>query len=85
MRYSQVQGVERPISRLVQGTLMINSEEQERSFDLLDEVYALGCTSFDTAHQYGRGDSERTVGGPMKAVIFATPLTGRSLPGEAGA
>ena len=41
---------------------MINSEEQERSFDLLDEVYALGCTSFDTAHQYGRGDSERTVG-----------------------
>jgi aryl-alcohol dehydrogenase-like predicted oxidoreductase len=41
---------------------MIDSEEQERSFDLLDEVYALGCTSFDTAHQYARGDSERTVG-----------------------
>jgi aryl-alcohol dehydrogenase-like predicted oxidoreductase len=41
---------------------MIGSEEAERGFELLDEVRELGCTAFDTAHQYGDGDSERTFG-----------------------
>jgi aryl-alcohol dehydrogenase-like predicted oxidoreductase len=62
VQYGEVQGVDKPISRLVQGTVMVGSERADRSFELLDEVRELGCTAFDTAHQYGAGDSERTFG-----------------------
>lgn len=62
MRYGHIPGIDKPISRLVQGTVMVGSGELERSFALLDEVYGLGCTTFDTAHVYGNGDCERTVG-----------------------
>ena len=62
MNYGRVPGVEKPVARIVQGTVMIRSEEEERSFALLDEVFELGGTTFDTAHQYGGGDSERTFG-----------------------
>jgi aryl-alcohol dehydrogenase-like predicted oxidoreductase len=62
MQYGKLPGISKPISRLVQGTVMVNSSELERSFTLLDEVFELGCTTFDTAHIYGTGDNERTVG-----------------------
>lgn len=62
MRYGRLPGIDKPISRLVQGTIMVNSKEVERSFALLDAVYELGCTTFDTGHVYGSGDNERTVG-----------------------
>jgi aryl-alcohol dehydrogenase-like predicted oxidoreductase len=65
LNYGQVPGVEKPVARIVQGTVMVRSEEErqeERSFALLDEVFAQGGTTFDTAHQYGGGDSERTFG-----------------------
>ena len=62
MNYGRVPGVEKPVARIVQGTVMIRSEEEDRSFALLDEVFELGGTTFDTAHQYGGGDSERTFG-----------------------
>jgi len=41
---------------------MIRSEKEKESFALLDEVFEQGGTTFDTAHQYGGGDSERTFG-----------------------
>ncbi len=63
MQYGQVPGIDKPISRLVQGTMMIHPDHLEESFALLDEVYALGCTTFDTAHVYGgNGNSERAFG-----------------------
>ncbi|MEO8392995.1 MAG: aldo/keto reductase [Chloroflexota bacterium] len=62
MEYGQIEGVNKPISRLVQGTLMTSSERLEEGFALLDAVFAEGCTTFDTAHVYGSGDNERTVG-----------------------
>ena len=62
MRYSTIAGIDKPISRLVQGTVMVSSKDVEGGFKLLDDVYALGCTTFDTAHVYGSGDGERTVG-----------------------
>jgi aryl-alcohol dehydrogenase-like predicted oxidoreductase len=65
LKYGRVPGVEKPVARIVQGTVMIRSEEEgdeERSFALLDEVFAHGGTTFDTAHQYGGGDCERTLG-----------------------
>jgi len=62
MKYGTVKGVNKPISRLVQGTMMVSSKEIPYSFALLDAVYELGCNTFDTAHVYGGGDNERTVG-----------------------
>ena len=62
MGYGTLPGLDKRVSRLVQGTVMVNSAEEARSFRLLDEVYELGCTTFDTAHVYGSGDNERTVG-----------------------
>ncbi|MBA3414772.1 MAG: aldo/keto reductase [Chloroflexia bacterium] len=61
MEYGQVAGVEKPISRLVQGTIMIDEGDLPGSFALLDAVFAQGCTAFDTARHYGRGN-EATVG-----------------------
>jgi len=62
VNYGRVPGGEKPVARVVQGTVMIRSEEEEKSFALLDEVFELGGTTFDTAHQYGGGDGERTFG-----------------------
>ena len=62
MQYGRVPGIDKPVSRLVQGTIMVSSKDEEHSFKLLDDVYELGCNTFDTAHVYGGGDNERTVG-----------------------
>lgn len=62
MRYGTVAGVDKPISRLVQGTVMLEEANRERSFALLDAVYALGGTTFDTARDYGNGAAERSLG-----------------------
>ncbi|NUL82236.1 MAG: aldo/keto reductase [Armatimonadetes bacterium] len=62
MIYGQISGIDKPVSRLVQGTVMINSAEKEQGFRLLDAIFEQGCTAFDTAHVYGNGDNERTVG-----------------------
>ena len=62
MEYGQIPGVNKPISRLVQGTLMLSSQRLDEAFALLDAVFAEGCTAFDTAHVYNSGDNERTVG-----------------------
>jgi aryl-alcohol dehydrogenase-like predicted oxidoreductase len=62
MKYGRLPGINKPISRLVQGTIMCNTSEQERCNDLLDSAYAQGINSFDTAHVYGNGECERSVG-----------------------
>jgi hypothetical protein len=48
LKYGSVPGVEKPVARIVQGTVMIRSEEEgeeERSFPLLDEVLVQGGTT----------------------------------------
>ncbi|MCC6483946.1 MAG: aldo/keto reductase [Armatimonadetes bacterium] len=62
MQYGQIPGIDKPFSRLVQGTTMIGSGDIDGSFALLDGVLELGYTVFDTAHIYGGGDNERTLG-----------------------
>ncbi|MEJ7842869.1 MAG: aldo/keto reductase [Rubrobacter sp.] len=62
MIYGRGPGIERPVARIVQGTVMVRSAEEEQGFALLDEVFEAGGTTFDTAHQYGNGDSERAFG-----------------------
>lgn len=62
MKYGQIEGVNKPISRLVQGTLMMSKDKIDESFALMDGILALGCTAFDTAHVYGQGENERNFG-----------------------
>lgn len=62
MEYGRIEGVNKPVARVVQGTIMIESARQDESFALLDAIYAEGGNTFDTAHVYGNGDCERTFG-----------------------
>ncbi|MBI5091014.1 MAG: aldo/keto reductase [Candidatus Hydrogenedentes bacterium] len=62
MKYGNIPGVTKPVSRLVQGTLMGGSAELEKTFAMYDGFFETGCNTFDTGHVYGNGDNERTVG-----------------------
>jgi aryl-alcohol dehydrogenase-like predicted oxidoreductase len=62
MEYGQVQGITKPVSRLVQGRFHIDPDRPEACCELFDAVLACGCNTFDTAHIYGRGDEERALG-----------------------
>ncbi len=62
MKYGHITGLDKPISRLVQGTVTASPDQADEWFELLDGIYELGCNTFDTAHEYGTGDCERTVG-----------------------
>ncbi len=67
MKYAKVEGVTQPVARIVQGGVMLTTKELDKSFSLLDAVLALGGTTIDTAHGYGVGDSERTLGKWLEA------------------
>ena len=62
MEFGRVTGVDKPISRLAHGTMMLSVEELETGFELLDAVYDAGCRCWDSAHLYAGGDSERVLG-----------------------
>ncbi|MDQ3443246.1 MAG: aldo/keto reductase [Chloroflexota bacterium] len=62
MEYGTVAGIDKPVSRLVQGTIPLTEDDVPRSLALLDAVYEHGCRTFDTAHGYGSGACERVLG-----------------------
>lgn len=66
MQYGSVSGVGKPVSRLVQGTVPLSSDNFDASFQLLDDTFAHGCRTYDTAHNYGQGDCETVLGAWIK-------------------
>ena len=62
MEYSNVTGIEKKISRLVQGCIMLTRQKKEEGFALLDAARAAGITAYDTGHIYGGGDCDRMLG-----------------------
>ena len=63
MHYGEIPGVKKLVARVIQGSTMMGTDlDEAESFALLDDVYALGCNTIDTAHVYGEGDSERFIG-----------------------
>lgn len=62
MQYSSLPDIDKPVSRLVQGTMMMNPSKQDEGFAILDACMEAGITTFDTAHVYGNGASERVLG-----------------------
>ena len=67
MKFGTLPNIDKPISRLVQGTVMCTTEEQGYVNELLDAVLASGINTFDTAHVYGMGESEKSVGAWINA------------------
>ena len=63
MRYGNIPGVTKPVSRLVQGTAnaVFDPSKPEQAFALLDTAMEYGINTFDTAHCYGEGN-ESTLG-----------------------
>ncbi len=62
MKYGTIAGVERPVSRLIMGSVMFSTRDIPYTCGMLDHFVALGGNAVDTAHVYGRGDCERAVG-----------------------
>ena len=62
MKYGTIPGLRFPASRVAQGTIMVGSENWDKSAKLLDATLEGGCNLYDTAYVYGGGDNERSVG-----------------------
>ncbi len=60
MLYGNIPYLDKKISRLVHGTIMVSMQKKEWSFELLDAMFALGVNAFDSAVIYG--DGERVLG-----------------------
>lgn len=52
MEYQQLKYVSTKASKIVMGTMVLSSEKQAESFALLDDIFALGVNTFDTAAVY---------------------------------
>jgi len=87
MIYGAIQGLSKPLPRVIFGTLpLVNADAT--TFSLLDSIIEMGCYAFDTAHAYGDGASEQVIGNWMETrnnrseVIVidkgAHPVRGRS-------
>ncbi|MHC4205197.1 MAG: aldo/keto reductase [Planctomycetota bacterium] len=61
MIYGTIQGLSRPLPRIIYGTLSLENADAA-TFSLLDSIIDVGCYAFDTAHAYGDGASEQVLG-----------------------
>jgi aryl-alcohol dehydrogenase-like predicted oxidoreductase len=65
MIYGAIQGLSKPLPRIIFGTLpLVNTDAT--TFSLLDSITEMGCYAFDTAHAYGDGASEHVIGNWME-------------------
>ena len=62
MEYGAIDGMDKKISRILHGTIMLREDDLHGGFELLDGVWALGVNGFDCAYIYGGGQCERVLG-----------------------
>ena len=62
MLFGKVVDVEKPVSRVVMGTMVMHDERLPYSFSLLDDFFERGGNCLDTAYIYAGGASEKAVG-----------------------
>ena len=62
MKYSRIDGIDKPVARLMQGAMMLKADDRDSNRRLLDACFENGFTAFDTAHGYGAGVSEKELG-----------------------
>jgi len=53
MQYQKINGIDKPLSRIIYGCTTEPMMKGENVNKLLDEIYALGINTFDTAEHYG--------------------------------
>lgn len=66
MKYGKINGIDKPLSRILQGTMMLSTDRLQEGFDLLDMCADHGVTGYDCANVYGGGQSERVLGAWMQ-------------------
>ena len=66
MIYGEIQGLSKPLPRIILGTLLLANTDEE-TFSFLDSVNGMGGYALDTAHAYGDGASEQVIGNWMEA------------------
>ena len=62
MRYATITGLERPVSRVVLGSMAFSPQTLGLACEMLDAFAARGGNLIDTAHVYRGGGSERAIG-----------------------
>jgi aryl-alcohol dehydrogenase-like predicted oxidoreductase len=62
MKYGTIEGIDRPVSRIILGTMSFSPEDQGRTDEMLAAFLAAGGNMIDTAHIYRGGGSERSIG-----------------------
>lgn len=68
LRFGRIPGVDKPVSRVIYGTLFLHTVGDEMTtFALLDDIWGTGCNAFDCAGIYGGGQCETLLGRWMKA------------------
>lgn len=67
MQYGSIPGIDRPVSRLIIGSMVCNSDEQDATNALLDAWVEAGGNCIDTAYVYSGGKSEVAIGAWFKA------------------
>ena len=62
MKTTKISGVDKTLSRIIMGTMIIGLNNYAESAALLDDAVEQGVNTFDIAYVYGGGDSERAIG-----------------------
>ena len=67
MKYARVDGIDKPVARLLQGSIMLSPEDRDRNFRLLDACFEEGFNAYDSAHSYGAGFTDSELGAWMSS------------------
>ncbi|HET7559084.1 MAG TPA: aldo/keto reductase [Limnochordia bacterium] len=67
VKYDRVQGLDRPLSKLVLGTMGFNLNNLDTAFAVMDRFVELGGNCLDTAFIYAGGQSEQVIGRWLQA------------------
>ncbi len=62
MQYGTIPDVDKRVSRVAQGLIMLEEDDLEGGIALLDAVYATGINAFDSANRYSGGQCDRVFG-----------------------
>ena len=67
LKTGSIPGVRLPITRIVQGSIQINTEDEAIGFGQLDTMVEVGINTIDSAYIYGGGAQDRIIGRWMQA------------------
>lgn len=62
MKYGKVRGLGKLVSRIILGTIIVNTKKLDASFSLLDDALSLGINTFDITHVYNGGETNELLG-----------------------